>query len=89
MSPGCNLVNGIDPGVSKTQPLATFSHRSAVIALRKNVQTAVACGVGGKLKLELKTTYSRLMIALAQALALRTALSMVAGRPVAVQSPAM
>jgi hypothetical protein len=27
------LVNGIDPGVSKTQPLATFLHRSAVIAL--------------------------------------------------------
>ena len=31
---GMQFVNGIDPGVSKTQPLATFSHRSAVIALR-------------------------------------------------------
>jgi hypothetical protein len=26
-------VNEINPGVSKTQPLATFSHRSAVIVL--------------------------------------------------------
>ena len=30
------FVNGIDPGVSKTQPLATFSHRSAVIALLRS-----------------------------------------------------
>ena len=37
------LVNGIDPGVSKTQPLATFSHRSAVIALR----SSACCRYGG------------------------------------------
>ena len=30
---GMQPVNRIDPGVSKTQPLATFLHRSAVIAL--------------------------------------------------------
>ena len=33
---GMQLVNGIDPGVSKTQPLATFLHRSAVIALLRS-----------------------------------------------------
>jgi hypothetical protein len=49
------LVNGIDPGVSKTQPLATFLHRSAVIALR-GIASSLSRGYKrtpkGKLKLK-------------------------------------
>ena len=40
---GMQLVNGIDPGVSKTQPLATFLHRSAVqgyVMFSSNATTA-------------------------------------------------